>query len=96
MLIKMHIRAYYQGPDPCVCFRNQRGKKEALIGDLAGPCRSHMYPSEDAKRTLAHATSNNQNPYSSSKPTRIRTLIRTVTTAERSHSAIVSFLDENL
>ena len=22
-----------QGPDPCVCFRNQRGKK---IGDLAG------------------------------------------------------------
>ena len=28
-----------QGPDPCVCFRNQRGKKKALIGDLAGPCQ---------------------------------------------------------
>ena len=51
---------FEQGPDPCVCFRNQRGKKEALIGDLAGRCQSHMYPSEDAKRTLAHATSNNK------------------------------------
>ena len=53
-----------QGPDPCVCFRNQWGGKKALIGDLAGPCQSHMYPSEDAKRTLAHATSNNKKPYS--------------------------------
>ena len=40
------------GPDPCVCFRNQRGKKKALIGDLAGPCQSHMYRSEDAKTAL--------------------------------------------
>ena len=80
-----------QGPDPCVCFRNQRGGKKALIGDLAGPCQSHMYPSEDAKRTLAHATSNNKNPYPVSEPTRIRTRIHSVTTAERSNSAIVSF-----
>ena len=26
-------RSLHQGQDPCVCFRNQRGKK---IGDLAG------------------------------------------------------------
>ena len=61
-----------QGPDPCVCFRNQQGKKKALIGDLAGPCQSHMYPSEDEERTLAHATSNNKNSYSTSEPTRIQ------------------------
>ena len=64
-------------------------EREALIGDLAGPCQSHMYPSEDAKRMLAHATSNNKNLYPLSEPTRIRILIHTVTTAERSHSAIV-------
>ena len=80
-----------QGPDPCVCFRNQRGGKKALIGDLGGPCRLHMYLSEDAKRTLAHATSNNKNSYSISEPRRIRTVIHSVTTAERSNSAIVSF-----
>ena len=42
-----------QGPDPCVCFRNQRGKKKALIGDLAGPCQSHMYPKERSLMPLA-------------------------------------------
>ena len=33
-------------------------EKEALAGDLAGQLQSHVYPSEDAKRPLAHATSN--------------------------------------
>ena len=75
-----------QGPDPCVCFRNQRGKKKTLIGDLAGPCQSHMYASEDAKRTLAHATSNHKD--SDRELTRIRTVIHSVTTAEHSNSAI--------
>ena len=89
-LLAKHEPPVQQGPDPCVCFRNQRGKKTALIGDLAGPCQSHMYPLEDAKRTLAHATSNNKKPYSTSEPTRIRTVIHSVTTAEHSNSAIVS------
>ena len=66
-------------------FVTSEEKKKALIGDLAGRCQSHMYPSEDAKRTLAHTTSNNKNPYSTSEPTSIRTLIHTITTAKASH-----------
>ena len=73
-----------------VSLLRDRVRIHVSVFDLAGPCQSHMYPLEDAKRTLAHATSNNKNPYSTSKPTRIRTLIHTVRTAERSHLAIAS------
>ena len=93
VLHKLHTITLYQGPDPCVCFRNQRGKKEALIGDLArlaGRRQSHMYPSEDSKRTLAHATSNNKNPCSTRKPTRIRTLIYSDSTQSLRHSSLRS------
>ena len=50
--VKDTLPVWEQGPDPCVCFRNQRGKKIGDLGDLAGPCQSHMYPLEDEKRTL--------------------------------------------
>ena len=53
-----------------------------------------MYPSEDAKRPLAHVTSNIKNSKQMSETSRVRTRILSVTTAERSHSAIVTFLDE--
>ena len=38
-----------------------RSEREAVRGDLAGKWQSHMYPSEDAKRPLAHATRNGKN-----------------------------------
>ena len=72
-----------------------RSEREALIGDLAGQWQSHMYPSEDAKRPLAHGTSNNKISNQTSETNRLRSLIHTATTAECSHSAIVTFLDEN-
>ena len=71
-------------------------ERESLTGDLAGQWQSHMYFAEDAKRSLAHATRNNKNSNQMSETSRIRTLVYAVTTAERSHSAIVTFLDENL
>ena len=72
-----------------------RSERKALIGDLAGQW-SHMYPSEDAKRSLARATCNNNNSNQLSQINRVRTLVYAVTTAERSHSAILTFLDENM
>ena len=57
-----------------------RSEREALKGDLAGQCQSHIYPSEDAKRPLrvANATPNNKNSNQTSEPNRVRTLIHTV------------------
>ena len=73
----------------------QGSERESLTGDLAGQWQSHMYFAEDAKRSLAHATRNNKNSNQMSEINRIRTLVFAVTTAERSHSAIVTFLDKN-
>ena len=73
-----------------------RSEREALTGSLAGQWQSHMYLSEDAKRPLAHATRNNKNSKQMSETSTVRTRILTVTTAEVSQSAIVTFLDEIL
>ena len=53
-----------------------------------------MYSLEDGKRPLAHATQNCKNSNQNGETNRIRTLIHTVTTPERSQLAIVTFLDE--
>ena len=69
-------------------------ERNALIGDLSVALDSHMYPSEDAKRLLAHATRNNKNSTHMIETSRVRTRTLMVTTAEHSNSAIVTFLDE--
>ena len=71
-----------------------RSVRETLTGGLAGQWQSHMYLSEDAKRPLAHATRNYKNSKQIGETSRIRTLNHTITMAERSHSAIVTVLDE--
>ena len=53
-----------------------------------------MYPSEDAKRPLAHATRNCKNSNQSCETGKIRTLNHAITIEVRSHSAIVAVLDE--
>ena len=72
-----------------------RSEREPLTGDLAGQWQPHMYLAEGAKRTIARATRSNKNSNPMSEIGRIRTLIYAVTTAERSHLAIGTFLDEN-
>ena len=69
-------------------------EREALVGDLDGQWQSHMYPSEDAKRSLAHATQNCKNSIVAFETVRIRTLNHAVTIDVRSNLAIVTVLDE--
>ena len=57
--------------------------------------QQHMYPLEDAKRQLAHATRNYKKSNQRIEINRIRTLIDSFMTAERSHSAIMTFSGEN-
>ena len=68
-----------------------KSEREALIGDLAGQWQLHMYLSEDPKRSLAHATLKCKISTPICETGRVRTLNHTVTIAERSHSATVTF-----
>ena len=72
-----------------------RSEREAFTGGSAGQWQSHMYLSEDAKRSLAHATWNCKNSGFACEIVRMRTLNLAVTIDVRSHSAIVAVLDEN-
>ena len=56
-----------------------RSEREALTGGLAGQWQSHMYLSEDAKRSLAHATRRYKIWLQIGETSRIRTLNHTVT-----------------
>ena len=73
-----------------------RSEREASVSDLAGPWQLHMYPSEDSKRQLAHATQSCKNSNQTIETCRVRTLVHWVMTAERSHTAVVLSSDENL
>ena len=53
-----------------------RSEREALTGYLAGQWQSHMYPLEDAKRPLTHATMSCKNSNQTSETRWVRTLIK--------------------
>ena len=53
-----------------------RSEREALTGYLAGQWQSHMYPLEDAKRPLTHATMSCKNSNQTSESRWVRTLIK--------------------